>query len=486
MAIFGKRNNDETVKAVPTVSEAPSAPVRATEVFTPSIPAKRGFVGRAQEMKDVRIHGLMVPGTQVIVWGESGAGKSSLVKKVLEEMGRTAVKTACTPDSTYEEILASAFSGTGAFYITERTDHTDVTLGVKGAVGSELIGAKIESSAEMDTGEEVKKAPITAPQLNPQTLLHELGKRNLSWVIEDFHKVSPETRVAIAHALKVFSDEGGSYEKTAIVVLGVSESVDELVKPETNAGKRLIDVQVPPLDREDLGKILTTGEGLLNVDFSAIRDRLLTTSVGVASITHALALSCCLEHEVYEAGDELVRFSDADFDDAVQSYARTRSSDLKSRFTTALMVHRQRKFRNTEIILRALTQLPEDGGTVGEIFEVIRREHRTYPQSNLTNYLKELQKDERGALVRRTSANKYRFDEPLQHAYAMAVFGFTTADSDVAEVEDAWNSALKGSVSPIRVEDLVVSDVTDDDDDDDNAWMLDEGSAASASDDGLR
>lgn len=414
------------------VQSAPvtAARVRATEVFTPSVPAERGFVGRETEMKDLRQKGLNVPGTQVVVWGESGAGKSSLVKKVLEDTGRTAVKTACTPDSTYDAILAAAFSGTGAFYVSETTEHTDVTLSVAGMVGSELIGARIKSEAALDAGKGLTRTPITKPQLTPQRLVRELGARNLSWVIEDFHKVSKATRESIAHALKVFSDEGARYPNTNVIVLGVSESVDELVAPPANVSKRLIDIEVPPLDAQELGKILDAGETLLNVSFSQIRERLLTTSVGIASVTHALALNCCDERDISESGDETVKFTDNDFDGAADGYVRTRSGDLKSRFQRALLVHRKRKFANTLIILRALTQLPEDGGTVGDILEVIRRDEPTYPHSNLTKYLLDLQGEERGALVRKTSANKYRFDEPLQHAFAKASFGLTGPTND--------------------------------------------------------
>jgi hypothetical protein len=468
-----------THRALPTQKVAS---VKASEVFTPSVPAERGFVGRTVEMRDLRQKGLNVPGTQIAIWGESGAGKSSLVKKVLEDNGRTAVKTACTPDSTYEHILEAAFSGTGAFYISEKSNHTDVTLEIKGSVGSELIGAKVSSSAALDTGENVTLQPISKPQLNPQTLLRELGVRNLSWVIEDFHKVSPKTRTAIAHALKVFSDDGLKYPDTTVIVLGVSESVDELVDPEVNLGKRLIDIGVPPLDHAELGKILNIGQQLLNVDFSLIRERLLNTSVGVASVTHALALNCCDEQEFVQAGQDTVTFTEENFDAAVEAYARTRSGDLKSRFRKALMVHRQRKFANTEIILRVLTQLPEEGGTVGEIYQKIRAEHSSYPQANLTNYLRDLQGEARGSLVRKTNANRYRFDEPLQQADANALFGLTGPSEERSDQHsDAWVSALndllnRSTYSRLLEGMLDVADYADtpddsDDEGEDNSWM---------------
>lgn len=418
--------------------------VEVIDVFTPSVPAGRGFVGRESEIKNLRIMGFQMPGTQIVIWGESGAGKSSLINKALTDYGYTAVKTACTPDSTFEEILAAAFSGTGAFVITESTERSDTNIEISTTVGNELIGAKVSSGFELtnSTGQTLK--PLARPQLDPQRLVAELGKRNLSWVIEDFHKVDVSVRERLAHALKIFSDEGKKYPSTRIIVLGVSESVDELVSPPTNINNRLIDIMVPPLAESELGEILDIGEELLNLDFSKIRDRLLATSVGTASITHALALTCCNQREVSNRSTEPVVFTNEDFESAVESYARTRSSSLKGRFEKALQVHRKRIYDNPRLILRALSELPESGGTVGEIIEIIRRDHSTYPSGNATTYLRILLGEERGALVRRTTSGKYRFDEPLQHAYAKTLFGLT--DPSSKQPVSHWDQVVPQSI----------------------------------------
>jgi len=81
---------------------------------------------------------------------------------------------------------------------------------------------------------------------------------------------------------------------------------------------------------------------------------------------------------------------------------------------------------------------------------VIKRDHPKYPSANLTKYIRELQTDERGGLVRRTSANKYRFDEPLQHAFAKSFFSLTAAEEPTSEERgkneellDLWDVAVR-------------------------------------------
>jgi hypothetical protein len=56
-----------------------------------------------------------------------------------------------------------------------------------------------------------------------------------------------------------------------------------------------------------------------------------------------------------------------------------------------------------------------------EILADIRQEHRRYPAANLTNYLRELQSDKRGPLIRKGQDGRFRFVDPISHTYAQAI-----------------------------------------------------------------
>lgn len=86
------------------------------EVFTPSQPANAGFVPRPVQEYDLE-SALLARGTQVLIWGESGAGKSSVALRVLAQMGRPHVVTRCESTTSYEDILSSAFAQTGAMQV---------------------------------------------------------------------------------------------------------------------------------------------------------------------------------------------------------------------------------------------------------------------------------------------------------------------------------------------------------------------------------
>jgi len=106
-------------------------------------------------------------------------------------------------------------------------------------------------------------------------------------------------------------------------------------------------------------------------------------------------------------------------------FVRSRTPEIKTSFDKALVVKMVRRYDNHQLILRALAAMSEAGGTHAEVLAAVRRGEPDYPPGNLTLYLRELQTEARGALVRRTATGRFRFSTPMQHAYARMHFGVT-------------------------------------------------------------
>ena len=262
-----------------------------------------------------------------------------------------------------------------------------------------------------------------------------LAKREKTWVIEDFHKVDQATRNHLADVLKVFSDHAAP--KTAIVVLGATESASAVVEAPADVTRRVVRVHVPPLDDKQLGQILDEGGRLMRVDFSPVRRTIIRNSAGVASVTHALALACLDELGIDTPPKDVVTIQPETLRAASRIYVRGLSHDMKERFEKAVFRSRTRKFDNCTIILKALAALPEHGGMHNEILTEIRKQYSDYPTGNLTYYSAKLTTEERGALVRKTGDNRFRFDEPLQHTYAQLLFKIEPENDDLFAEEVA-------------------------------------------------
>lgn len=406
------------------------------EVFTPGQPADKGFVNRPQQEEDLT-NILIERGTQILVWGESGAGKSSLVSNVLKRVGQPTITTRCEATTSYEQVLSSAFDRLGAMVQSGRSSQDTQTVGGGAELGGPISPATIHTEASLEASLTEDYTRVVPAQLTSEALAARLGAKGLVWVIEDFHKVSPETRTRLADAMKVFSDESSNYPRLRIIVLGVAETAGEILRAPSNMGGRLADIPIPPLGDEDLGALLDKAKDLLNVDFGAVRNRIIKHSVGVASITHALARECCTALGILETSRKQMYVTPEALENAKSSYSRTRGGNMKDDFDVALEVTQTRKYHNYAIILRAIASLPERGATHAEILARIRQDLPDYPAGNLTTYLRKLQTEERKALIRKTSEGLFRYNRPLQHAYAILRFKLP-----ISAQEEFWATDL--------------------------------------------
>lgn len=394
---------------------------RLGDVFTPSSPARQTYVPRTVQEGDLR-SALSQVGTQIIIYGESGAGKSSMAIRVLEAAGRKCVITQCDANSSYTDILTSAFFQANELVRIshKRTDESELAL--HGLLGGKKAQAGSKSSWK--TGREDSFAPVVQAPITAEHLAKALGRRNLSWIIEDFHKVGPETRLSLTHALKTFSDKSITNKQTAIIVLGAADTPTEVWGSQANMGHRIAAIALPPLQQEELKQILDTGAELLNVDFSGVCDEIIRHSVGIASVTHALAYGCCEALGVTKRSLRTISVTPDALETAKLQYARMRSPGIRHAFDAAMTVSRSRKYDNCALILRALAAFGEAGATHAELLASVRQlSDMDYPSGNLTTYLKKLQTEERGEVVRRTSTNQIRFSTPLMHTYAQIIFG---------------------------------------------------------------
>ena len=85
------------------------------EVFTPSRPARVNFVPRARVNDDL-VDAIRTPGTQIVIFGETGSGKSSLLLKKLDELYPDHLTTRCHGTMTFDAVLLDAFDQLDPFF----------------------------------------------------------------------------------------------------------------------------------------------------------------------------------------------------------------------------------------------------------------------------------------------------------------------------------------------------------------------------------
>jgi hypothetical protein len=392
-----------------------------TQVFTPTSPARLTFVER-ETINDQLVSALKIPGKQVVVYGHTGCGKTTVLTQKLEQLYEDHVTSSCTSTTTFEALLINAFERLETFYSCERTHSTRRKLSA--TLEAQLGRIKAALGGEDETSEGTKVTRLVPPQLTPQTLAQLLGELHECWVLEDFHKVPPAEKVKLAQCLKVFMDMADRYPEVKIIAIGAVDSAREVVQFEPEMRNRVSEIAVPLMTSEELSEIVTKGANLLQVRFSRdVVESIVWFSNGLASVCHSLCLYTCEAAGVQDTSQTIVNLDASHFQKALDRYVAEASDSLKFVFEKAFRADKKTKFDNYRIVVRALASFGQDGATKAALYAKIREHEPNYPQTNLKHCLNQLTAENRGCIVRYSqSAASYSFADPVFRAYALSTF----------------------------------------------------------------
>lgn len=386
-------------------------------VFTPTSPAKLTFVERIDRVNDELVDALRIPGMQLIIYGPSGAGKTTLILNKLNQLYENSIITRCMIGMTMEQIILDGFDQLNSYYISE------TTKGEKLTISSDLKASYVGLKAQIEKHYQDKSTRLLPVQLTPQRLAQYFGASGNCWVLEDFHKIAEVEKVKLSQIMKIFMDSSVDYPDLKIIAIGAVDSAREVVKYDPEMKQRVSEIYVPLMTDNEIAKIIYNGEELLNLKLKTnVTKRVLKFSGGLPSVCHHLCLNMCTNNSIYSTLDEYCIFNEDDFDKAVEKYVQSSSDSLKETFDKAVKVGRVRKYNNPQEILKAFLSLGKDGLNHNEVLNKIRKTIPDYPQGNLTTYLKQLQLPERGSILRYDSnAGLYYFSNPFVKAYAHCV-----------------------------------------------------------------
>ena len=410
------------------------------DVFTPARQATLSFVERPS-VNDVVVDALQTPGKQLVLYGESGSGKSTLIKRKLEQLFPRHIVTQCTSNATFVDLLLDAFDKLSPFYVSGRTSSKVESA----SAGASFANIQASLNASRQDSETLQRAVAT--QLSPQRLAELLGASETCWVVDDFHKVPNETKDLLAKTFKIFCDLAADAPLTKIVAIGATDTARQVVEFEPEMRNRVAEIFVPLMTREETEEILSTGGRLMNVDFSAIRDDVVTYAVGVASVCHQLALNACVGSGILASAPQVIVLDGSSLALAVSAYVAQSSDSLKATFERALIRRRHRKYDNCGLILAALASGPLEGMRNVDIVARIQSWEPSYKSANMQVYLKELAGDERGPVIRTTPNGVHRFLDPLHHTYAqLTLLPKQDVAADVPDPITAFSTGLLANV----------------------------------------
>jgi energy-coupling factor transporter ATP-binding protein EcfA2 len=394
----------------------------ARDVFTPTKPARIAFVER-DSVNNKLVNSLTTPGKQVVVYGHSGTGKTTLLVNKLTQLYEHHITTRCMKGLKFEQLILDAFDQLAPFYATERQSAVKSSTGIDFGASYHALQAKIASQTVTEANE--KHTRLLPPQLTPQALGRFLGAQRACWVLEDFHKIDEAEKSKLSQLMKVFMDLSDDFPDLKIIALGAVDTARQVVDYDPEMRNRVAEVHVSLMTEIEIAAIVAKGEAALNIRLNpAIKSLIARHSNGLPSVCHHLCLNMCNAAGITQTVDgDSVELTRHHCEEAVKTYVEEASDSIKSAFDKALKQRRKTQYANAQLILNALSALPEGGAARSQIHERIRRSEEKYPETNLKYLLPKLCELEYGAILRFDSnSGLFSFSDPIYRAYAIAQF----------------------------------------------------------------
>ncbi len=389
--------------------------VDTKSVFTPTTVARLTFIERERINRRL-VNALMTPGKQLVVFGRSGGGKTTLLENKLHQTYSFHVASKCIKSTTLDQCLLDAFDQIAPFYVESRK----LKKGKK--ISTSLKNSYLSIQASLSSEEATLEKRMLPPQLTPALLARLLGEIEACWVLEDFHKVEKEEKIKLAQLMKLFMDSADIYPSVRVIAIGAVASAREILACDPEMWNRVSEIEVDLMTARELEAIVEAGEKLLNISLAeTVKRRIIHYSNGLPSVCHQLCLNLCLEAGVYKTCDETRSFNDAALAEAVQLWVEDATDSLRGAYDRATRTERKRRYDNRRLIVHALARLGKDGATHASIIAEIHKREPSYQASSLTIYLNKMAKSKEAVLLHDPDSNRYSFASPMLHAYVRAL-----------------------------------------------------------------
>jgi hypothetical protein len=394
-------------------------PLRPDTVFTPAAAVRDDmFATRRHEDLQDRVEAVLGQrGRQVILYGDTGVGKTSLVRYLCHQREIPFVRVEC--GAAFEDMLREALGQ----IVGEEEIEKIKSVTAEGELGA-AIWSFITAKARVAKGTQTRTVRIPR---NPGALVAEaldlLGYRIL--FLDNFENLegkrhAAETAREISELLKFFSDRSvDAAADVKIVVAGIPSASEELIALDPATARRTAQIEVGRMPAEELNQILDRGGEKLRIEFEGFcRDQIVQFSDGFPYYTHLFALHCAQRAIRDERSDVTVE----DFEDSLDQILA--DCDLALRKAYKAAVETSGEVRTRKSVMEAvalLNDLEVPFKAIRGSFLKLHPEYQTTERLNFISTAIKPLKEEYGILADRgmpkSKNNLYRFRNPLMRGY---------------------------------------------------------------------
>lgn len=374
--------------------------------FSPSAPTDKYslFAGRQEQTNRV-FNAVLQRGQHAIIYGERGVGKTSLAK-----------------------VLAEILSSAGMKIVDSDTINCDATDDFSSLWHKALreVSFKIKTSAvyfgKTDSDVEINLNALVTEKIAPDDVRRALSTLDVPTVIifDEFDRIqSKEAKTLMADTIKNLSDHNIN---TTLLLVGVGQSVVDLVAEHRSIERALVEVPMPRMSRTELTQIIHMGLARIGGKIliaPSVVNKVVWMSHGLPHYTHLLAL---------EAGRAAIQrgsltIEDEDFVSAVATIVSAKHTVAAQYYSSVSSSYKTSKHKIT-LLACALTPIDDHGFfTAADVAKTLGQLHqRTCTVSEIQKHLTEFVSEKRGGVLHRQGTQrryKYRFSNPLVQPYTI-------------------------------------------------------------------
>jgi Cdc6-like AAA superfamily ATPase len=393
--------------------------IEVGRVFTPASPVNVSdlFAGRKEQLRRV-VDAINQSGQHAVVFGERGVGKTSLaniLSSALVRPGQSfyAPRVNCDSEDTFGTVwikvfnrIAQMLEETGTFGQDENGeegyDHDDDDV-----VLDRIYGL-------MDTIDD---------SITPGLIVHHLSRLSRSAgivpILDEFDRLQrSDTRRAIADTIKGLSD---STTDSTLIVVGVADSVDDLIAGHESIERNLVQIQMPRMSPAELEEILDKGTSRLGMTIEkSAKSRIATLSRGLPHYTHLLG-----GHASRDAiKDQRSNITEEDVRDAIHLSIDDVQQSIRNAYHKAVYSAHSDAIYKQVLAACAMAEASELGWfPASAVREPLSKfMGKPYDIPNYARHLGVFCDEERGCILQKTGKpNRYRFrfSNPLMQPYAV-------------------------------------------------------------------
>jgi Cdc6-like AAA superfamily ATPase len=382
---------------------------KAERLFSPRTPISKSdlFSGRQSQITRILL-AVKQEGAHTIVYGERGVGKTSFANCIRDFIAPLLPPTMpivspvvnCDSQDDYKSIWRKVFREIVL-------DHHTESIGL-------IPEQRIHSFSAAD------RLPVEFSPSDIKDLLNDIGQSvKLLVILDEFDRIASETVTRlIADTIKMLADHA---VPATVVLVGVGDSVAQLVAGHESIGRRLIQVPMPRMSRGEIEDIVTERlpELGMQIDQEAL-DFIGTLSRGLPYYAHLLGLHASL----VALDSDSTAVKGEHLSAAMRQAMDTSELSMKNAYHDATRSNRKDAIFAALLAACALVRCDEFGYfRASDLVDPMSRiRNRKYTPSMFDKQLKQFCTSRRGNILQRAGREfdwRYRFKDPLMESFVV-------------------------------------------------------------------